>query len=286
MKLDVLIMGSSRPDLLKITYNFFKKYIIYQDTDVKFWMHEDFTFPADSEKSVAWAESMNIKVIKSFPKIGLGYAMDRMFKLIDSDYLFYLQDDWEFERPVELDRLLWTMDKNEKINCITFNKYKNGEDNTGFEHTNYEYDGLQLSIYPGWQFLPGIWRMSKVREKWSPRKVRPEGNFQNSFGDNDKRMNDRKYLEDNVGAYFYGYIDEPRYVRHLGGTWRMAEWQMKDNNYKPTGTRHWEFMKWQRDRAPWLGKLTAKPLNRAVHLTLEGHKYLKEQPKYIQEMYK
>ncbi len=286
MKLDVLIMGSSRKQLLEITLESFKKYVVYQNTDVRFLMHEDFAYPSDSEKSVSWAKSQGIHVESSLPKLGLGYAMDKMFKMIESDYVFYLQDDWEFERPVELDRILWTMERNKKVNCITFNKYKNGEDNTGFAYKDYLYDGLPLSIYPGWQFLPGLWRMSKVREQWSPRKIRPEGNFQNSFGDNDKRMNDRPYLEENVGAYFYGLHGEPRYVRHLGGTWRMAEWQVKENNYKPTGVRHWEFMKWQRDRAPWLGKLTARPLNRGVQLNAEGRKQLESQPEYIKEMYK
>jgi hypothetical protein len=251
-------------------------------------IHEDFVYPELSKQSVKFAQDCLAPefdvVEKSLPKIGVGLAMDKMFKLVEADYVFYMQDDWEFERPVELDRIIWTMENHKKINCITFNKYKNMNPLEGFEDKEYDFDGLKLCIYPGWQFLPGVWRMSVIRDKWSPRKIRPEGHWQNKFGDNDKRMN-RKHLEENVGAYMYGGMGEPRYVRHIGGTWRMAEWQIKTNNFKPTGCRHWDFMNMQRDRAPWLGKFPARPLNRGVPLTKKGRELLKEQPEYIQEMY-
>ena len=198
--------------------------------------------------------------------------------------MFYIQDDWEFERPVELDRILWTMDRYPKINCITFNKYRNMKPTDGFEDKEYDYDGLKLCIYPGWQFLPGVWRMSVIKKKWTPKKIRPEGNWQNSFGKHDFRLNPQT-LEDEIGAYMYGGLGEYRYVRHTGGTWRMADWQMKTNNYKPAGVKHWEFQSWMRDRSPWLGKLTKRPLNNNISLTKEGREMLEKQPEYVKEMF-
>jgi len=285
MKIDVLVMASSRPDLLKITMQSFKEYMVFKNIELRYLIHEDFVYPEESKKSLEYALNHFDIVESSLPKIGVGYAMDKMFKMVESDYVFYLQDDWEFERPVELDRLLWTMDNNPNINCITFNKYRNMKKIEGFEDKEFEYDGMKFCIYGGWQFLPGVWRMSKVREKWSPRKVRPEGNYQNSFGSNEVRQNHDHLLKE-VGAYMYGGMGEYRYVRHTGNTWRMADWQLKQNNFKPTGCRHWDFMNIERDRAPWLGDMPARPMNRGVGLTAEGRKFLKDQPKYIQEMYK
>jgi len=286
MKIDVLVMASSRPDLLKITCEKFKEHITCRD-GFRWMIHEDFVYPEESKKTVEYAQKHFDVVESSLPKIGVGYAMDKMFKAVESDYLFYLQDDWEFEQPVDLDRIIWTMDRNPEINCITFNKYRNmkpGHSGDEFIDQEFVYDGMRLCIYPGWQFLPGIWRMSKVREKWSPRKIRPEGNFQNSFGDHETRC-DIDYCVKNVGAYMYGGLGEYRYVRHLGCTWRMADWQIKTNNFKPTGVRHWDFVSWQRDRAPWLGELTARPMNRGVPLDTEGRELIKLQPKYVQEIY-
>ena len=283
-KIDVLVMASSRPDLLKITMDSFRKYIQYPN--IRYMIHEDFVYPEISEKSVAYAESAGFDIIeKSLPKIGVGYAMDKMFKLVESDYVFHMQDDWELQRPVDLYRIIWTMNQHPEINCITFNKYRNMKGYEGFENREFTFvGGIKGCIYNGWQFLPGVWRMSKVREKWSPRKVRPEGNFQNSFGThNERQVHD--FLRKNVGSYMYGGMGEYRYVRHIGGTWRMAEWRTKNNNYKPTGCRHWDFMNLKRDRAPWLGKLPARPLNRSIQLTREGKEHLKDQPDYIKEMY-
>ena len=283
-------MGSSRPNLLKYTYESFKRFVLYDNTNLKSMMHEDYLYPDESEKSLKYADNNFDTVILSKPKIGVGYAMDKMFKDVTAPYIFYLQDDWEFERPVDLDRIIWTMEKHKKINCITFNKFRNMNgslEDAGFENREYDYDGMKLCIYPGWQFLPGVWRMSKVREKWSPRKIRPEGNFQNSFGsDKERTENKDNFLENTVGAYMYGAMGEYRHVRHIGGTWRMADWQIKANNYKPTGVRHWDFKNLERDRGPWLGDLPARPLNSGVPLNKEGRELIEKQPKYIQEMYK
>jgi hypothetical protein len=249
-------------------------------------IHEDFVYPEQSRKSLEYAKWFDV-IEKSHPRIGLGLAMDKMFKLVETDYLFYLQDDWEFERPIELNRLIWTMEKYTKINCITFNKQVNSPNlqHEDFRGAEYDFDGLQLSIYPGWQFLPGIWRMSKVREKWQYKVKHPEGHWQKQFGDNKKRVNDINYLENEIGAYFLGRLNEYRYVRHIGNTWRMAEWQLQNNNYKPSGKRHWDFANLERDRAPWLDKLPARPFNTSIVLDKEGRDLLATMPKYIQEIY-
>ena len=55
------------------------------------------------------------------PHIGLGPAMDEMFKLVETPYIINLQEDWIFERCIDLDRLLWVMDKHNDLNLLIFN---------------------------------------------------------------------------------------------------------------------------------------------------------------------
>jgi len=226
------------------------------------------------------AKKYGIDIIERHkPNIGLGPAMDFMFnKHIKSQYLLYLQDDFEFERPIELDRVLWTMDNHSKINLINFSHYKNVR-LTDFTSREIPFFGLKMCSYNGWTFTPGIWRMSKVREKWKAVKVRPEGYFTNQFGTHEQRL-DPDYCYEHLGAYHYGGMGEPRYVRHLGTTWRMAEWRREEG-----GKLHWEFQNLERDRAPWLGKLPKRPINPDIKLTDEGRKYLEEQPEYIKDRY-
>ncbi len=288
MKIDVMIMGSSRPQLLKYTVESFRKNVVdISNSTFKYYLHEDFVFEKQSRKSIRYALDSGIFPVESFPKVGVGRAMDFMFhKYIKSDYLFYLQDDWEFERPVELDRLLFTMKRYPAINCVTFNKYRNmkpGHHQSGFADKDYYFDGMPMTIYPGWQFLPGIWRMSKVREKWRVRENRPEGYYQNAFGTHEQRSN-RKFCEKNIGAYMYGPIGDYRYVRHIGSTWRMAEWQLK--NGRPVGgLKHWDFQSVERDRAPWLPDLQKRPMNPDVKLTAQGKKILETKPDHIKKIY-
>ncbi len=171
------------------------------------------------------------------------------------------------------------------INCVTFNKYRNmkpGHHEDGFDDKDYNFDGMPMTIYPGWQFLPGVWRMSKVREKWRVRQNRPEGYYQNAFGSHEQRR-DRSYCEKTIGAYMYGPLGDYRYVRHIGTTWRMADWQLK--NGKPTGVKRWEFQAIERDRAPWLQELPGRPLNSNIKLDEKGKEILKTKPAHIQRIY-
>lgn len=126
------------------------------------------------------------------------------------------------------------MDENPKINCVFFNKIINTKTINRIPQPEYNYNGLRLCLYHGWAFLPGIWRMSKVRKHWKPVKERPEGHFTNQLGAFEQRSK-AKYLENRVGCYIYGPQGDWRYVRHMGNDWRMAEWRLEGNS---PGGRH------------------------------------------------
>lgn len=283
--IDVLIMGSSRPFLLQYLIESLHTYVLnLSNSKIRILLHEDFIIEEQSKRSLDMARQWGFEVVHYYnPGIGLGYSMDYMFRnYITADYILYLQDDFEFERPIELDRVLWTMNKWENINLVNFSHYKNVRE-TDFESKEYDFDGLKMCGYNGWTFTPGVWRMSKVREKWEAVKVRPEGHFTNQFGTHKERL-DQIYCYDNLGVFHYGGMGEPRYVRHLGSTWRMADWRMKDG--KPNGTLHWEFQSLKRDRAPWLNNLPERPINPDIKLTEEGKRHLEKQDDYIKERFK
>lgn len=285
MDIDVLLMGSSRPQLMGYTIETFKKYVGNLSTNnLRYMLHEDFVFYDESCISLKIAAINGFNRIQSHnPKIGLGRAMDYMFKNhVRSKYFVYLQDDWEFERPIELDRIIYTMDNNPEINLVIFSHYKNVRPDLEFKSQECDFDGLKLCSYNGWSFACGVWRRSIIDEKWGVRETRPEGYFTNQFGTHEQRLNPQ-YCFDNLGVYYYGGMGEPRYTRHLGSTWRMADWRLKDG--KPSGKRHWEIMSLYRDRASWLGNLPKRPLNKEIQLEKEWKEKIKKYPKHIQEIY-
>lgn len=284
-----MIFGSSRPNLLPFTYKSFQDKVenLVENTNIRKLFHEDYVFDDKSNKSVEYMKSKGFEVITHKPFIGLGWAMrDMILNRTESPYIFYLQDDWEFERFVDLDRILWTMEKHPKINCITFNKYRNMKP-TDFEDKEYDFDSMKTCIYNGWQFLPGVWRTQFTKSKWNrhgTRKERPEGFWQNVFGTHKERLN-HKFLEDNVGAYMYGGMGEYRYVKHIGNTWRMAEWR-RQGNKTGSGEIHWDFINLKRDRAPWLPPLEKRPMNQDIKLSNEGLKIYEKQDEHIKEIFK
>lgn len=252
-KIDVTIFGSSRPQLIPFMWESFKKMVIFSGEMRVIWS-EDCVFSNQSKKvrKIVMSMKENGEVDKFFyhnPKIGLALSMDRVFKQVETEYIFYLQEDWLFERPIDLDQILWVMDNNPQINCIFFNKIKTHGAINKIPQKEFDIDGLRLCIYQGWAFLPGVWRMDKVRKHWSVREYKPEGYFTNQLGTHEERS-DLEYLEKNVGCYIYGPQGDWRYVRHIGCDWRMADWRLENDGRTPGGNFRPEIQ--IKNKAPWV----------------------------------
>ena len=278
---DLLITGSSRPQLFPFTWKSFKKYVHFRGK-LRVIFHEDFVFPKESQKTIIYLNELKKKgeineIITHNPSIGLGNTLDKILrKNIESDFMFYLQDDWEFERPIDLDELVWIMETNKKMNLIFFNKIKNNSSINSDSCPQYTFGYKDFILWHGWTFLPGIWRMSMVKEKIKNlkfRDTRPEGFFTNLFGDHKKR-HDIKHCEENIGAYALGKTNEPRYVRHIGNDWRMASWRLE--NGKPGGCHDASRMD-DPYRGAWLPPLAERPVHKQNPTQEEIDKMLAEE---------
>ncbi len=264
-KVDILITGSSRPQLIPYCVESIQRFIVSQakDTEFKWFLHEDAIIPSKSEAVVKFAEQTGLfeKVVVTVPSRGLGHGMDLMIKNhITAPYMLYVQEDFEIERTgIDIDRIIWTMERHPELNYIIFNKIKNGMRIADFQPEEFDFDGLKLTINNACHFIPSFWRMCTCRGRWSMREHRPEGHFVNQWGDHLQRS-DIEWSKKNMGCYFYGGLGEYPYVSHNGATWRMAEWR-RDGN-KPGGKREWDVMRFQW-RAPWVLK-EARPVNKSI----------------------
>lgn len=277
--IELLIFGSSRPLLFPFCWESFKKYVHYRKK-MNVIFHEDQVFPKESKKVLSYLKKNNIPFESHCPSIGLGKSMDFLFKNVKSSYIFYLQDDWEFERPIDIDLLLWVMENNKNINCIFLNKYRNFKVLNDMIHPQYTYNGVDMCLYHAWSFLPGIWRMSKVIEYWDVRESHPEGHFTNRFGNHEERT-DVKFCEEKMGVYTLGKNEDYRYIRHIGNDWRMASWRLEDG--KPGGCNDPNRMDYP-FRAPWLPKLEKRPSFKSMYSKEEIERSLSEEPKETLEI--
>lgn len=248
--IDVIVTSSSRPDLIPLCMESFK-HKLFTRRPLRWLLFEDFVFPKASQRLVKWAESSGIfsSIHTQNPARGLGRMLDVALKKAQSKYIFYLQDDWYLERPVDLDQIIWTMDQYPEINMVTL--FKNRiKSVSGFPCPEYRYGDLQLCLYNSWAFLPGVWRVEKVMSKWPAGGFsdHPEGGFTNRFGGHTKRL-DVDFVHNAMGTYLYGIPGDPRYVRHLGNNWRMANWRLE--NGKPGGSIE-SYQLAEVERAPWV----------------------------------
>ena len=278
--LTVLIMGSSRPLLWPLMWKSFKK-MCFTRRNLHVIVHEDSVIPDETRKVKDYVNSLDEvdKFRISEPKIGLGPAMTKMFELVDTKYMFYLQEDWQFERPIDLDEIMFIMDQEDDVNLVFFNKYKNFPTLNGLSQEEICHTGMWTCLFHGWTFLPGIWRTDFVKKHWRTREVRPEGYFTQAFEGRD----DNEWCKKNLGAYIYGKQGDWRYVRHMGDSWRMADWRLE--NGQPGGMIEPDEYSLA-FRAPWL-QYSSIPENKNLQFDKKQfEKSLSEEPIEIQKALK
>lgn len=277
MELDVLIMSSSRPQLFPYCWESFKKYFHFEGK-LNVYFHEDFVFPSKSKKVLEYLSTIrDIKHVSTHnPAIGLGMSMDHMFQNhCESKYLFNLQEDWEFERPIDVNQLIYVMEQNNEVNMIGLNKITNTPELNGSPQPQCTYSGVDMILYHGWSFMPGLWNMDFVRKHWRVREVRPEGYFTNTFGTHEQRM-DCEHCRNRIGAYMLGKTGDYRYIRHIGNDWRMAKWRLE--NGKPGGCHDASRMD-DPYRAPWLPSMENRPVQHENPTQEQIKKEMSENPK-------
>lgn len=241
--MDVIVTASSRPECLERTMTAFLKRMEYSGK-FKFYIHEDFVFRRHSERSLKFIEKSGLFecVHLHLRPIGLGKAIVQLFEHVKTDFMFYLQDDWEFERQVPLDDIVKVMENYPDINQIVFNKYKTYGVINSWHFDERRVHPLRSSrtyticVNNNWQLLPSVWRtewMKKRYKLYGKREKKPEGNFTNSLGTKQQRQS-KRFCERHIGSYIWGPIKDPRYVLHLGDELRMAAWRLEDG--KPGGT--------------------------------------------------
>jgi len=275
--LDIIITSSSRPQLFPYFWESFKK-MVHIRCPKRVIVHEDFVLKDESKEAIKYIYGLKQKgEIQEYhsdnPPVGLGYSISGLLDKVNTKYVVYLQEDWEFERPVDIDQLIWVMDNNIQVNSIFLNKSKNFKTLNGALQKQYTYSGVEMCLYHQWTFLPGIWRMDHVRKYWRCSSIRPEGHFTNAFGTHEQRM-DCDYCERVLGVYMLGKSEDYRFVRHIGNDWRMEKWRLE--NGKPGGVHDTNRM----DKpyvAPWV-LLPDRPVRKPNPNEIEIQKWLQEEP--------
>lgn len=167
---------------------------------------------------------------------GLGFATREMISMVDTDYYIFLEHDWEFVKPIDIDALVAMMDQHHEVNYIRFNKRTNAI--AGYDKILEPsvIGGINLLRNDVWSANPHIGRTGTFKGKWI--------NYLPSISKRGPEMEQfihHAYIEDiesggfqnaskEWGIFVYGKPGDKRVVKHLDGDkWRGTgiSWALK-----------------------------------------------------------
>ena len=180
-KYEIAITGSSRPSLYPIFWESFHKMVKMREKP-KITVYEDVILRAESNEVKKFIKNKVDQYIEIDPYKKLGYVFNELLKNITCEYFVYLQEDWKFLREIDIDALVNIMDKTPNIKQIWFPKFLQDNVIRKFIDDNpIEIDGIWITPYFSWAFLPHIARTSFIKDIWSKGQVwkneRPETGF-------------------------------------------------------------------------------------------------------------
>lgn len=134
-------------------------------------------------------------------------ALNQLFGLVDTDFVFHLEDDWRFETPGPLLKHCWTvMQHDPRIGVVCLRGFHFGDVHAG--------DGISYGLHaygpgspwPGYSLNPGLQDLRKVRDA-GPFVAEPD--FERKYAKRFRRA-----------GYELAHLNPPpgrRWIRHRGG---------------------------------------------------------------------
>ena len=151
----------------------------------------------------------------------MGYVYNEIIERATTKYFLYLQEDWKFLKPIDVDALVNVMDDNPFIQQIWFAKFIQGnhwESLTGEiltlgDITLTEWQGQKKSSPSSWAFLPHIVRTDFIREAYRKAQChvadRPEQVLKQWLVSQTK-------LQKNYNRISWILDNRQEYIQHLG----------------------------------------------------------------------
>lgn len=239
MNLTIIRTSASRPELLIESTETLRKNLKFSG-EIRWILHEDVLNREASNECVEYIKSVgNYKIIVDDPPIGQGNSLNKMYELVDTDFLIAWEDDHTCTRELNLDIPYKILKENNDVNQVVFNKRDTmpsiGEPPRQVWYKKViERSGVQLTSCPHWRLTPAMWKKSFIDKFWIPANKdsrefnweiniqlrHPHGYTMNDFLDADWAMK-------NIGTYYLGGIDEKRYCYHIGGGKSIREFKYK-----------------------------------------------------------
>ena len=214
MKIDIVRMSASRPDLLKESTETLMQHLKFSG-ELRWLFHEDVLNKKRSDECIEYINSLDIDkvLVVDDPPITNGPGLTNLLKSTNTSYVIQWEDDYRCERDIDLDLVCKVLDENPGVNQIAFNKRSTMSEKPGFVKKEVTRSGVKLMTNPHWAFTPAIWRMSYIMPKWSCQKGFIHWHINSILKGSLKQAD---WVINNTGTYYLGTNGEPRFCFHIG----------------------------------------------------------------------
>lgn len=221
-KITAVLTSCGRPDLLERTIGSFLEFNSYPIE--RFIIVED--GPAVQSVAALYPLPYPSQIIATGEHVGQVAAIDYAYSLVDTEYIFHLEDDWEFFKPNFIEKSVIILEKEE--HCIQVwlralndtNRHPVNESvcitgsflgpRVQWRRMEYDFDG----VWNGFSFNPGLRRLKDYIDiKGYGIHFREYGQVYKHAGEEIISM---KYKEKQKFAAILADESGKGYVRHLG----------------------------------------------------------------------
>jgi len=220
IRASLMIDSASRPELLKTTLNSILENLKCNWEEIFWIFHEAVLQKKKSLECLKiFDESGLIDVLIAEPANGQGYSITKSLKRARGDYFIYWVDDHSLIEKLDLNEIFYVMDNNLDINQITLGKRSNGFDLEYWkkEEVEEERNGYKLTVSAHWRYLPSVWRISWIKERWVCFTDHNHHWHINSILQKDApERKSADWVKKNLGTYYFGPVGEGWYVDNIG----------------------------------------------------------------------
>jgi len=238
-QIDIIRTSSSRPELLELTTESWKKYLKF-DGELRWILHEDVLNSDKIEAIKKIGSNYDIFQINN-PAIGQGESLFWLLEQVKTKLILYIEDDWKLLKEINLDELYDLMYTNTDINQITFNKRAIMAKKQWFIKKEIKKDNISLVTDMYWTFIPSLWRIDWIKPK-IPEYLKETSGGTCSYGLNDHlrkffgdKMADEDFNADwviaNTGTYFLGNLMKNYKELVVSGKMDSKDYDKLDNGF-------------------------------------------------------
>lgn len=110
-EITIVITSAGRLEYLKPTVESLRRYFDYDSRQTHWFIIDDYPQDENTRKYIKDLSGFDIKFFNERNR-GLGYSLNKIYAEVETEFVFYCQDDWEFLRQIPVRQMMGILQEN------------------------------------------------------------------------------------------------------------------------------------------------------------------------------